>query len=265
MAIGRLITQTNDEPPISLKVGPRRSSRRGVLMWAERTLFVLSAIGLGYFVWVNVESRVYQSYENRELDAILASGPPVARSTPRAIPVEGSALGRVEIPRLGVSSVIRAGVDARTLRLAVGHIPGTAFPGDRGNIGLAAHRDTFFRKLKEIRAFDEIRIVTPEGSRSYEVERTNIVNPDDTWVLDETDVPSLTLVTCYPFTYVGAAPQRFIVRAVAKGSPDLIISALSPSLLKITTPTDDHRRVQSKGRLRQNHNSRQPRHRPRTR
>jgi sortase A len=132
-------------------------------------------------------------------------------------------MGRIEIPRLGVSAVIRAGSDARTLRLAVGYIPGTALPGEDGNIGLAAHRDTFFRRLRDIRADDEIRIVTPEGTFAYAVERTDIVRPRDTWVLDRTPEPTLTLVTCYPFTYVGSAPQRFIVRAALR--PPLQASA----------------------------------------
>jgi sortase A len=122
-------------------------------------------------------------------------------------------MGRIEIPRLGVSAVVRAGSDARTLQLAVGHIPGTAMPGDSGNVGLAGHRDTFFRRLRDIRADDEIRVVTPDGTFSYRVQRTLIVEPDDVWVLDPAADSLLTLITCYPFTYVGSAPQRFIVRA----------------------------------------------------
>jgi sortase A len=108
---------------------------------------------------------------------------------------------------------VRAGSDARTLRLAVGHIGGTAFPGEPGNIGLAAHRDTFFRRLGEIRDDDEVRLVTPDGTFNYRVEGTQIVEPSDVWVLAPTTQPALTLVTCYPFRYVGSAPQRFIVRA----------------------------------------------------
>ncbi len=122
-------------------------------------------------------------------------------------------IGRVEIPRLGVSVVVRAGSDARTLQLAVGHIGGTALPGESGNVGLAGHRDTFFRRLQDIRPDDEIRVATPHGVFTYRVERTVVVQPEDVWVLDPTDAPSLTLVTCYPFTYLGSAPQRFIVRA----------------------------------------------------
>jgi sortase A len=122
-------------------------------------------------------------------------------------------VGRIEIPRLRVSAIIKTGTDARTLQLAVGHIPGTALPGERGNVGLAAHRDTFFRRLRDIQSDDEIRLTTPEGTYTYRVARTDVVDPHDVWVLDPMDHPALTLVTCYPFSYVGDAPQRFIVRA----------------------------------------------------
>ena len=218
MAIGRLITQTLDEPGF---VGVRCADKSGTraLRWLERLLLVMGAAALGYFLYVSIETRLYQAMENRELDTILAAGPPAMPVLYAAPVMPGSAIGRIEIPRLGVSSVIRAGVDARTLRLAVGHIPGTALPGHSGNIGLAGHRDTFFRKLRNIRTFDEIRIVTPAGTVSYEVERTRIVKPEDTSVLDDTSIPSVTLVTCYPFTYLGSAPDRFIVRAIAQAKP----------------------------------------------
>ena len=193
-----------------------------VIRVLERLLLVFGILSLGYYVYVSAETAIYQSIENRELDAIFASAPPPQTVAPapaarrRVAPAAGSPMGRIEIPRLGVSAVIRAGSDARTLRLAVGYIPGTALPGDGGNIGLAAHRDTFFRRLRDIRADDEIRLVTPEGTFSYIVEKTNIVGPRDTWVLNHTPEPALTLVTCYPFSYVGSAPQRFIVRAALR-------------------------------------------------
>ena len=88
-------------------------------------------------------------------------------------------------------------------------------PGEVGNVGLAGHRDTFFRRLRDIQPDDEIRVTTPDGVFSYRVERTDVVNPKDVWVLDATPRPVLTLVTCYPFTYIGSAPQRFIVRAAS--------------------------------------------------
>ena len=213
MAIGRLITiAPGDEwGPLPPHASLRR--RHGVWRMLERLLLVIGLASLGYFSYVVVESHLYQALENRELDEILASVPAHVAPTPRPHPVPGSAIGRIEIPRLNVSAVIRAGSDARTLRLAVGHIAGTAFPGEFGNIGLAGHRDTFFRRLRDIRVDDEIRIVTPGETYSFKVERTIVVEPRDTWVLNATPSPALTLVTCYPFTYVGSAPQRFIVRA----------------------------------------------------
>ena len=186
--------------------------------WLERLLLAVAVVCLGYYGYVTAEAYLYQAYETRELDAILHSAPvaPPAATAPaarRAEPTAGSVIGLIGIPRLGVSAVVRAGSDARTLRLAVGHIPGTALPGERGNVGLAGHRDTFFRQLRNIRPDDVITIETTEGTFSYRVERTNIVNPADVWVLDPTNHGVLTLVTCYPFSYIGSAPQRFVVRA----------------------------------------------------
>ena len=187
-------------------------------------LMAVGVICLGYYIYVYTEARLYQSFEDRQLDAILSSAPPAESSAPvprRAEPPNGSTIGRIEIPRLGVSAVIRAGSDARTLRLAVGYIPGTSLPGERGNFGLAGHRDTFFRKLRDINPDDEIRVTTRDGVFHYYVQRTNIVQPKDVWVLNPTSYPALTLVTCYPFNYIGSAPQRFIVRA-ALGTPKVI-------------------------------------------
>ena len=194
--------------------------RRGLRV-LERLLLVVGFLCLGYFGYVSAETALYQAFETRELDAILAAAPPapapvgkVARpAAPRPRPADGTALGRLEIPRLNVSAIVRAGSDSRTLRLAVGHIGGTSLPGEPGNIGLAAHRDTFFRRLGEIRPDDLVRFVTAEGTYVYRVEDTQVVDPHDTWVLNPTDEPALTLVTCYPFRYVGSAPRRFIVRA----------------------------------------------------
>jgi sortase A len=193
--------------------------------WLERLLLTMGVVLLGYYGYVSVEARLYQAYEQRELDSILASAPAgrdvdrPAAVRRRALPSPGSTIGRIEIPRLGVSTVIRAGSDARTLRLAVGHIPGTALPGEMGNIGLAGHRDTFFRRLRDIEPDDEIRIVTAEGAFTFRVRETNVVRPRDTWVLNPTPDATLTLVTCYPFTYVGSAPKRFIVRATSGPDP----------------------------------------------
>ena len=218
----RPATPTNGWGPLPPHATPPR--RPGVLRWLERLLLVVGLASLGYYTYVSAETALYQAYETRELEAILAGVPEPAPSPAktesvaktrvrRAAPPRGSTIGRIEIPRLGVVAIVRAGSDARTLRLAVGHIPGTALPGEGGNIGLAAHRDTFFRRLGDIREGDDVRVVTPEGTFNYRVEGTKVVNPSDVWVLDPTEQPALTLVTCYPFRYVGSAPQRFIVRA----------------------------------------------------
>jgi sortase A len=219
-----LVDGPGPEPQNAVRI--RRSGRT----WLERLLFAIAAACLGYYSYVFAEARLYQSFENKELDTILASGgtsstPAVAR---RPAPAPGSTIGRVEIPRLGVAAVIRAGSDARTLRLAVGYIPGTALPGERGNVGLAGHRDTFFRKLHDINPGDEIRVTTKDGVFHYFVQRTSIVEPRDVWVLDPTASPALTLVTCYPFSYIGSAPQRFIVRAALRVVPTTLKTPVSP-------------------------------------
>ncbi len=109
--------------------------------------------------------------------------------------------------------MVLEGVGATSLRRGAGRIPNTASPGEPGNVGIAAHRDSFFRPLERIEKGDEVRLTTTLGSFDYEVQWTAIVDPNHVEVLDATAEPSLTLVTCYPFYYVGRAPKRFIVRA----------------------------------------------------
>ena len=189
---------------------PRRPRRRALLI-IEWVLLLVALATLGYVGGSVGGAALYQDYESRQLDEVLrgARGP----SQAPAQPVARRVLGRLEIPTLGVSTIVREGEDARTLQLAVGHIAGTALPGSSGNMGLAGHRDTFFRRLREIDVGDVIRLVAVEGTFTYVVESTQIVDPGDLWVLDPTPEPALTLVTCYPFTYIGTAPERFIVRA----------------------------------------------------
>ncbi len=124
-----------------------------------------------------------------------------------------SLIGRLEIPRLGLKAMIDDGIEAGTLRYAVGHVPGTALPGDEGNTALAGHRDTYFRALRQIRLHDDIVITTAKHTYHYEVQSIQLVSPRDVWVLNNSKEPLLTLVTCFPFDYIGPAPKRFIVRA----------------------------------------------------
>ncbi len=122
-------------------------------------------------------------------------------------------LGPVTVPRLDLSAAVNEGVDDETLSLAIGHIPGTALPGLAGNVAVAAHRDTFFRPLKDIRANDEIDFLTTKGEYRYRVKSMRIVNPEDVAVLKPSSEPELTMITCYPFEFFGHAPKRFVVQA----------------------------------------------------
>jgi sortase A len=137
----------------------------------------------------------------------------VAVARPKAL-VGDEPIGRLLAPRLRLAVVVAEGVSDSTLRRAVGHIPGTAMPWEaEGNVGLAAHRDTFFRRLKDVRVGDELRLVTPRGQFEYVVRTLHVVDPDRADLLEPGDRPALTLVTCYPFSMVGPAPSRFVVRA----------------------------------------------------
>jgi sortase A len=131
-------------------------------------------------------------------------------------------IGRVTIPRLSLSAIVREGTSSQTLSLAAGHIPGTSVSGSKGNIAIAGHRDTFFRGLRGIEEGDLIEFETLEGRFDYKVESTEIVSPTDVGVLNPGPKPELTLVTCYPFDYIGPAPRRFIVKAaqVTKAKAD---------------------------------------------
>jgi sortase A len=127
------------------------------------------------------------------------------------------ALAVLRIPRIGLEVPILEGTDDWTLNRAVGHVEDTAAPGADGNSGIAGHRDGFFRGLKDVREGDEIALETKRGREAYQIERIWIVDPTDVSVLDPTPSRAITLVTCYPFYFIGSAPQRFIVRAVVKG------------------------------------------------
>jgi sortase A len=128
-------------------------------------------------------------------------------------PAPGSVIGRFEIPSLDLSVMLLQGDDDWTLNRAVGHIAGTGLPGQPGNMGIAGHRDGFFRCLKDIKQNSDITLTTLNGRFTYRVTGVNIVKPKDIKVLAATKNPTLTLVTCYPFTYVGDAPDRYIVSA----------------------------------------------------
>jgi sortase A len=186
--------------------------------WAQRALFACAILLLGYCGFALVDAWIFQRRASGDLDRLLRAraasegAPQAAPASAPAIAADGL-IGRIEIPRLLVSAVVVEGVDKITLRRAVGHIPGTALPGEPGNVGLAGHRDTFFRPLKDLRIKDRIRFSTLSGELNYEVESLKVVAPEDVGVLASSGENVLTLVTCYPFYFVGPAPKRWIVRA----------------------------------------------------
>ena len=194
----------------------RKTSIRLVLQWAGRLLFSGAVVTLGYCAFVLADTWLFQHREREKLDGMLDSRQlPTAVAAPAAVPVVRSdgLIGRIQIARLGVSVIVVEGTENAVLRHAAGHIQGTALPGQVGNIGIAAHRDTFFRPLQNIHRDDIVALQTPGGEYRYRVVSTTIVNPLDVGVLSSDGTELLTLVTCYPFYFVGAAPQRFIVRA----------------------------------------------------
>jgi sortase A len=190
---------------------------RRILKWSQRALLACSIFLLGYCGFALADAWRFQRSESRDLDRLLRALTPIPASaaSPRAaLPAAWhGVIGRLEIPRLLLSVVVVEGTDNSTLRRAAGHIPGTARPGEAGNVALAGHRDTFFRPLKDLKINDEIQFSTPQGNFKYEVASLSIVDPGNVGVLASSGENVLTLVTCYPFYFVGPAPKRWIVRA----------------------------------------------------
>jgi sortase A len=194
-----------------------RSRTDRILRWIEGGLVALGSICL---IWVGATSMhavTYQVEQNARLVRLGASSDHSAKDrdkdvvTPR--PEAAVPIGRLEIPRIGLSAVVMEGDDANTLNVALGHLPDTPLPWQEGNAALAGHRDTFFRPLRRIQPGDDIRLVTPRGTFRYRTTRQIVVEPDELWVLNPSPAADLTLITCYPFDFVGPAPRRFVVHA----------------------------------------------------
>ena len=202
-----------------MKVVVPKNSLRGILRWAQLVLFACAAVLLGYCAFVLIDTRVFQDRESRDFQHSLDEqrAPLLAKllkppEIPPA-PAMNGLIGRIEIARLNLSVMVIEGDDGKVLRRAAGHVPGTALPGRNGNVAITAHRDTFFRPLRNIQMDDVITLTTLQGEYRYRVVSTEVVTPQDVSVLDSTGGETLTLVTCHPFYVVGAAPNRFIVRA----------------------------------------------------
>jgi len=190
---------------------PRRASSRTFRL-AFYFFLALGLLTLGYSAYVVVDARAYQAYEQSKFEAMLekGTGSPQLSATPL---VEGDVIGEIQVPRLHLKAIVVQGDSHTILRRAVGHIPETALPGTPGNVALAGHRDTFFRPLRNIKLGDTITLKTPTGDFQYLVDSTQIIPSTNVEVLSATPLPTLTLITCFPFDYIGAAPNRFVVRA----------------------------------------------------
>jgi sortase A len=192
-----------------MKVSVPGESLKRALQWFRRILFTAAALTLGYCGFVLLDAWMFQQRQTRNLERLPGSP---SRQEPTAIPVDGL-IGRIEIPRVGLSAVVVEGTDQATLQRAAGHIQGTAVPGRPGNIGIAAHRDTFFRPLRNVRLDDIVTLTTLRAEYRYRVVSTRVVSPHEVSVLNPSKQEILTLVSCFPFYFVGPAPHRFIVRA----------------------------------------------------
>lgn len=187
-------------------------------------LFAVAAASLGTAGFVVLDARLFDARQRREArewsrGGSAAAGPlrDGAASYARLRAARGQSWGRLEAAGRGLSAPLVEGIEPGALLHAVGHVPGTAFPGEAGNVVLAGHRDMHFRPLRMMKADDLITLTTPDGTFAYRVVGLDVVSPHDAHVMDPTPRPQLTLITCYPFRFVGPAPERFVVRAEAVG------------------------------------------------
>jgi LPXTG-site transpeptidase (sortase) family protein len=186
---------------------------------------VLALIGIACLGWVGLV-RLQASRFDRQHRAAWAQERAAASSAGPAAPIAvdpngavayGSVIGILDIPRLGFSELVAEGDGDDILRVAIGHLPDTPLPWQPGNSAIAGHRDGRFRPLKEIKVGDRIRLATRHGDLDYVLRETRIVTPEDVSVLRPTNGRTLTLITCYPFSFVGKAPKRFVIFADAIG------------------------------------------------
>jgi sortase A len=181
----------------------------GVCVWLGVFAMAIAGGTIAY-------ASIYQQYQSWSFDQRTAAATPVTTAflEPAVSLHDGDVVGRLEVPRIGLSVMVFQGVGAKILIVGAGHVPDSPLPGAEGNVSIAAHRDTFFRTLKGILHGDSIRLTTARRAYEYVVDSTEIVGPEDVRVMESHGHPELTLITCYPFYFIGAAPQRFVVHAL---------------------------------------------------
>jgi len=201
-------------------------TRGVVLTWIERGLLAAGVVLAAWCAAILVEARFHQSVPLSDRLVVTQTAVPAlpgdtgsarAHAPATLAPAAGTLLARLEAPSVRMTATVLEGSDDATLSRGAGHIEDTPFPGQPGNIGIAGHRDTVFRPLRNIKVGDPLAITTADRAYRYRVSKTLIVGPDDVYVLDPTERQTVTLVTCYPFDFIGHAPKRFIVQAELVG------------------------------------------------
>ena len=203
----------SSKPPSSdrREATPGRSHTTTILQIAEWLLLGVAVVCLEWYGLRMYQIHRREAAASATLERSLSNPQPTDEGDLADLP--DGLIGRLDIPRLQISAPIEAGDDASVLDYAVGYLPDTPLPWKPGNSALAAHRDRLFRRLEGIQVGDDIELSTRHGNLRYKVSRTLIVDPKDVWVLNPAPDANLTLITCYPFYYVGNAPKRFVVQA----------------------------------------------------
>lgn len=207
----------------------KRIHLRCVLAWLERALWTAGCCALGYYVFTYIDASLTQRqlvriFEESRTHVGVTAEATSDYSTADVLKVpaqpKSKLIGRLEIPKLDISSIILEGVGSQTLRVGLGHVPSTSLPGQPGNVVIAGHRDTFFRPLRKIGICDEVSVVTTARTYYYQVRLFEIVDPRNVNALRFHNENELTLITCYPFYYIGPAPKRFVVHAEPVLAPE---------------------------------------------
>jgi len=204
------------------------SRTTGLLHFVEWCLVCVGSALATWVVWVMLEAEYTSrmpippplTITQTVPEGKSLPGDPAAKGTSGSVvvvPSRGAWVARLEAPTVEMKATVLEGSDDRTLDRGAGHIEDTPLPGQPGNIGIAGHRDTIFRPLKRIQVGDPLHLTTRDRIYHFRISSTSIVGPKDVHVLDPTNEPTLTLVTCYPFEFIGRAPRRFIVQARLEG------------------------------------------------
>ena len=195
-----------------------------LLKFLERFCFIAGFALVGLAAFVHIDAQAHREMAISEFerirDAVAEPAEQADWSDKRKAGYleslqkdAGETLAVLRIPSTDIEVPVLDSTSHLALNRGAGHVEGTALPGEPGNVAIAAHRDGFFRGLKDIQVGDNIELTTLDGQKTYRVSMLSVVDPLNVSVLDPTDDSVITLITCYPFYYMGAAPERFIVRA----------------------------------------------------